>query len=123
MDRIQAPDTVTLRARLSAWARHVYAKNKYRSVVAMSKEMDYNQGALNQLIAGKGTVGLDFAIKLALVGRESLDTICFRDPGQEYFRPGRPELLPAPAREHPVVIHEPAARYATPPKASARKRR
>jgi hypothetical protein len=89
----------------------------------MAKEMDYNQGSLNQLIGGKGTVGLDFAIKLALVGQESLDTLCLRDPGQEFFRPGRPAIPADITLKAAVALHEPGARYVSAPKTSSRPKR
>jgi hypothetical protein len=90
VSRNPAPSAAQLRDRLSAWARYVYAKNRYSSVAAMAKDLGHNQGALNDIINGKGTTGLEFAVKLALAGQESLDTLCLRDPPAEYFRSGPP---------------------------------
>lgn len=102
MERIDPPDAAHLRARLSAWARYVFVKNRYETVVAMARDMKHNQGALNDIMHGKGTTGLEFAVKLGLVGRESLDTLCLRDPAPEYFRagvprPGEPQAPPQTA--------------------------
>jgi hypothetical protein len=87
----------------------VYAKNRYQSVAEMARELPHNQGALNDIMNGKGTTGLEFAIKLALAGRESLDTICLRDPPQQFFRHGAPPPF-TPAELAPQ-IHEPVAPY------------
>jgi hypothetical protein len=107
VSRIQAPTAARLRERLSAWARYVYAKNKYGSVAAMSKDVGHNQGALNDIINGKGTTGLEFAVKLALAGQESLDTLCLRDPAPEFFRSGPPRASgPEAATSPPHVASE-----------------
>jgi hypothetical protein len=104
MGRIVAPDPVTLRARASGWARFVLSKNRYPSVSAMAKDMGYNQGSLNAIINGKGTVGLDFVIKLALAGQESLDTICLRDPPAAHMQNADGRALAQPhVHEHQVA--------------------
>ncbi len=107
--RNPAPTASQLRHRLSAWARYVYVKNRYASVSAMAKDLPHNQGALNEIINGKGTTGIEFAVKLALAGQESLDTLCLRDPPPEYFRPGAPGVPIAPGVN--PVLHEPEGPY------------
>jgi len=121
MDRSSPPTPEQLRARLSAWVRFVFVKNRYDSVAAMARDIPYNQGSLNQIMNGKGTIGLEFAVKLAVAGHESLDTLCLRDPAPEYFRAGPPMVrMPAayvPATAPPAtathVAETPAAYTAT----------
>lgn len=116
MGRNAAPDQVALRARASGWARYIRAKNRYSSVSAMAKDMDYNQGSLNAIINGKGTVGLEFVIKLALVGQESLDTVCLRDPPEAFMRPAG-----ATSGAAPSLAHEPSPAYAPRPLRKSRR--
>lgn len=101
----RAPEGEQLRRRLSAWARYVYAKNRYPSVASMSRDLDFSQGSLNQIMNGVGSTGLDFAVKLALAGHESLDTLCLREPAAEYFTEGA-RSSPAPP---PPAPRQPAS--------------
>ena len=115
MDRSPPPTAAELRLRLSAWTRYVYVKNKYASVASMARDLPHNQGSLNDIINGKGTIGLEFAVKLALAGRESLDTLCTRDPEAAWFRSGPPSTSQTPGRaagEDQVAVHERAIPYA-----------
>lgn len=64
------------------------AKLQLDSQVEMARRMKMTQGHLSAVMNATRTAGLEFAIRLAEIGHESLDLICLEDPSEEFYPPG-----------------------------------
>lgn len=69
-----------LRRRLRAWTRYFRDSNPFPSDRAMARKMEVAPPTLTNILNGKGTPGLDFAVKLARTFREKLDVLVDFDP-------------------------------------------
>jgi hypothetical protein len=107
---VDAPTPEKLRLRLAAWARYAFVKMRMPSVAEMARRMPHSQAALNDIIGGIGSPGIDFAVKLALFAQESLDRFCLTDP------PAHFEAAGIPTQDTPLTPKRASVEPATPRK-------